>query len=60
MLVAEWRVRMRDPIVEEARGTTEGASIVSGLFPKDFEEFDRLASGGCEVSAETPRGYGPR
>ena len=29
-------------VVEEVRGATEGESIVSGLFPEEFEEIDRL------------------
>ena len=33
------------PVVEEVCGATEGASIVSGLFPEKFEEVDRLAMG---------------
>ena len=33
------------PVVEEVREVTEGESIVSGLLPKYFEEFDRLAMG---------------
>ena len=33
------------PVVEEVRGATEGESIVSWLFPKEFEEVDRLAIG---------------
>jgi len=32
-------------VVEEVRGATEGESIVSGLFPEEFEEVDRLAIG---------------
>ena len=32
-------------VVEEVRGATEGERIVSGLFPEDFEEVDRLAMG---------------
>ena len=32
-------------VVEEVRGTTEGKRFVSGLFPEEFEEFDRLAMG---------------
>ena len=32
-------------VVEEVRGATEGERIVSGLFPEEFEEFDRLAMG---------------
>ena len=28
-------------VVEEVRGPTEGERIVSGLFPEEFEEFDR-------------------
>ena len=28
--------------VEEIRGATEGEHIVSGLFPEEFEEIDRL------------------
>ena len=50
------------PVVKEVRGTMEGDSIVTGLLPKDFEEFDRLTMGlgVCEVSAENLRGYGPR
>ena len=32
-------------VVEEVRGTTEGERIVSGLFPEEFEEFDRLVMG---------------
>jgi len=35
-------------------------AIVSGLLPEEFEEVDHLAMRGCEVSAETLRGYGPR
>jgi hypothetical protein len=31
--------------VEEVRCTTEGERIVSGLFPEELEEFDRLAMG---------------
>jgi hypothetical protein len=31
--------------VEEVRGTTEGKRFVSGLFPEEFEEFDRLSMG---------------
>ena len=33
------------PVVEEVRGTTEGERIVSGLFPEEFEEIDRLTVG---------------
>ena len=29
-------------VVEEVRGATEGERIVSGLFPEEFEEIDRL------------------
>ena len=29
----------------EVRGATEGERIVSGLFPEEFEEIDRLAMG---------------
>ena len=29
--------------VEEVRSTTEGERLVSGLFPEEFEEFDRQA-----------------
>lgn len=32
-------------VVEEVRGATEGERIVSGLFPEEFEEVDRLAMG---------------
>ena len=32
-------------VVEEVRGATEGEGIVSGLFPEEFEEADRLAMG---------------
>ena len=32
-------------VVEEVRGATEGERIVSGLFPEEFEEIDRLAMG---------------
>ena len=32
-------------VVEEVRGATEGEGIVSGLFPEEFEEVDRLAMG---------------
>ena len=32
-------------VVEEVRGATEGERIISGLFPEEFEEFDRLAMG---------------
>ena len=32
-------------VVEEVRGATEGERIVSGLFPGEFEEVDRLAMG---------------
>ena len=31
--------------LEEVRGATEGERIVSGLFPEEFEEVDRLAMG---------------
>ena len=49
--------------MEEVRGATEGEGIASGLLPKGFEEFDRLAIGEdvkCEVISETLGGYGPR
>ena len=29
-------------VVKEVRGATEGERIVSGLFPEEFEEIDRL------------------
>ena len=32
-------------VVEEVRGATEGERIVSGLFPEEFEDVDRLAMG---------------
>ena len=48
------------PVVKEVRGATESESIVSKLLLTDFEEFDRMAMGECEVSAETLRGHGPR
>ena len=32
-------------VVEEVCGATEGERFVSGLFPEEFEEFDRLAMG---------------
>ena len=32
-------------VVEEVRGATEGERIVSGLFPEEFEEIDRLTVG---------------
>ena len=32
-------------VVEEVRGATEGKRSVSGLFPEEFDEFDRLAMG---------------
>ena len=32
-------------VVEEVRGATKGGRIVSGLFPEEFEELDRLAMG---------------
>ena len=32
-------------VVEEVRGATEGESNVSGLFPEEFEEIDRLTVG---------------
>ena len=32
-------------VVEEVRSATEGENIVSGLFPEEFEEIDRLAMG---------------
>ena len=32
-------------VVEEVHGATEGERFVSGLFPEEFEEFDRLAMG---------------
>ena len=32
-------------VVEEVRGATEGERIVSGLFPEEFEEIDRLSVG---------------
>ena len=32
-------------VVEEIRGPTEGERIVSGLFPEEFEEIDRLTMG---------------
>ena len=32
-------------VVEEIRGAMEGERIVSGLFPEEFEEIDRLAVG---------------
>ena len=32
-------------VVEEIRGATEGERIVSGLFPEEFEEIDRLTVG---------------
>ena len=49
-------------VVEEVRGATEGKHIVSGLFPEEFEEVDRLAGIGCGVGAasETLRGFGLR
>ena len=31
--------------MEEVHGATEGEGIVSGLFPEEFEEIDRLAMG---------------
>ena len=35
----------RPMVVEEVHGTTKGERIVRGLFPEEFEEFDRLAMG---------------
>ena len=32
-------------VVEQIRGATEGERIVSGLFPEEFEEIDRLTVG---------------
>ena len=32
-------------VLEEVRGATEGERIVSGLFPEEFEEIDRLTMG---------------
>ena len=32
-------------VVEEVCGATEGERFVGGLFPEEFEEFDRLAMG---------------
>ena len=32
-------------VVKEVRGTAEGKRMVSGHFPEEFEEFDRLAMG---------------
>ena len=32
-------------VVEEVRGAAEGERLVSGPFPEEFEEFDRLAMG---------------
>ena len=32
-------------VVEEVRGATEDEGIVSGFFPEEFEEVDRLAMG---------------
>ena len=32
-------------VVEEVLGATEGERIVSGPFPEEFEEVDRLAMG---------------
>jgi hypothetical protein len=31
--------------VEDVRGATDGEGIVGGLFPEEFEEFDRPAKG---------------
>ena len=33
------------PVVEEVRGAAEGERFVSGLFPEEFEEVDRLSMG---------------
>ena len=48
------------PAVEEARGATEGERIVSGLFPEEFDEFDRLTMGEDVQEAQTLRGCGLR
>ena len=32
-------------VVEQVRGAMEGERIISGLFPEEFEETDRLAMG---------------
>ena len=47
---------------EEVRGATEGERIVSGLFPEEFEEFDRLAMGEDvqEAQKRSLRGCGLR
>ena len=39
-------------VVEEIRGTTEGQRIVSGLFPEEFEDIDRLTVGEDEQQAQ--------
>ena len=69
--VWRWLARMRGltnrAVVEEACCATEGESIVSGLFPKKFEEVDRLAMGVCfwmvfigNPRSETNMGEGDR
>ena len=47
MAVACAHARPQDgrAVVQEVRGATEGESNVSGLFPEEFEEVDRLAMG---------------
>ena len=49
------------PVVEQVSGATEGEGIVSGLLPKEFEEFDHLAMGedvkqAQKLSVDTARG----
>ena len=47
-------------VVEEVRGATEGERIVSGLFPEEFEEIDRLAMGEDVQQAQKLSGCGLR
>ena len=46
-------------VVEEVRGATEGESIVSGLFPEEFEEIDRLTVGEDVQQAQKLRRNSP-
>ena len=41
MVARLWKKAQR----QEVRGATAGERLVSGLFPEEFEEFDRLAMG---------------
>ena len=52
-----WKAHGR-AVVEEVRGTTEGKCFVSGLFPEEFEEFDRLSMGeDCDVTMRLVTGH---